>query len=171
MEYLLGSCWDSEKLGVGHCAECKILSHHLVWYHIPGRSRGSSSTESERFLMKPKPAVIVSTDTSAIIYSVAKKKLPSYLKKYFWDADFTQLDYERYPRYVLERILELGDEKAVRWMIHNFPQTQIIEALSQSRNLSPKSANFWSLLFQVPPERIRCLRPQFQKTCKTIWPY
>jgi hypothetical protein len=121
--------------------------------------------------VKRQPAVIVSTDTSAIIYPVTKKKLPSYLKKYFWDIDFAQLDYERHPRYVLERILELGDEKAVRWMVHNSPQTQIIEVLSESRNLSPKSANFWSLIFQVSPERIRCLQPQFRKTCKRIWPY
>ncbi len=41
------------------------------------------------------------------------KKLPSFLHKYFWDVEFKKIDFEHRRFYVLKRILEFGDEKAI----------------------------------------------------------
>ena len=46
----------------------------------------------------------------------AMKKAPAFLKQYFWDIDFDKLDIEKYPLYVVARILNYGDEKAIAWM-------------------------------------------------------
>jgi len=63
------------------------------------------------------------------------KTLPQFLKKYFWDVDFSKSDKEIYASFIIERILEEGNEKAVRWMRDNFDLTQIKNVLYNSKNL------------------------------------
>ena len=53
------------------------------------------------------------------------KTLPQFLKKYFWDVDFSKLDKEMYASFIIERILEEGDEKAAEWMRDNLDIAQI----------------------------------------------
>jgi predicted nuclease of restriction endonuclease-like RecB superfamily len=99
------------------------------------------------------------------------KTLPQFLKKYFWDVDFPKLDKEIYTSFIIERILEEGDEKAVRWMRDNFDLDQIKNVLYNSKNLSPRSANYWQLIFNLKREKILCLRKSFQKKQRLIWKY
>ncbi len=74
-------------------------------------------------------------------------KLDVKLKKYFWDVDFDALDVEKNTKYILERILDLGDEKAVRWMQKTFSKKDIQNAFKNNRKISKKSLNFWNLVF------------------------
>ncbi len=97
------------------------------------------------------------------------KTLPQFLKKYFWDVDFSKLNKETYASFIIERILEEGDEKATRWMRDNFDIAQIKNVLFNSKNLSPKSANYWQLIFNLKREKILCLRKSFQKKQRLIW--
>jgi len=99
------------------------------------------------------------------------KTLPQFLKKYFWDVDFSKLNKEIYALFIIERILEEGDEKATRWMRDNFDLTQIKNVLFNSKNLSPKSANYWQLIFNLKRDKILCLRKSFQKKQRLIWKY
>ncbi len=99
------------------------------------------------------------------------KTLSQFLKKYFWDVDFSKLDKEIYASFIIERILEEGDEKVVRWMRDNFDIAQIKNVLFNSKNLSPKSANYWQLIFNLKRENILCLRKSFQKKQRPIWKY
>jgi len=99
------------------------------------------------------------------------KTLPQFLKKYFWDVDFSKLDKEIYDSFIIERILEEGDEKAAGWMRDNFDIAQIKDVLFNSKNLSPKSANYWQLIFNLKREKILCLRKSFQKKQRLIWKY
>jgi hypothetical protein len=73
--------------------------------------------------------------------------LDEHLKKYFWDADFGALDVVKHKRYLLGRILELGDEEAVRWARATFSNDDFVEALRGNCALSKKSACFWKLVF------------------------
>ncbi|HDP37375.1 MAG TPA: hypothetical protein ENN27_05925 [Candidatus Atribacteria bacterium] len=99
------------------------------------------------------------------------KTLPQFLKKYFWDVDFSKLDKEKYTSFIIERILEEGDEKAARWMRGNFDLAQIKNVLYNSKNLSPKSANYWQLIFNLKRDKILCLRKSFQQKQRIIWKY
>jgi len=96
-------------------------------------------------------------------------KLPNFLKKYFWDVDFLELKKENHSRFIIERILEFGDQKAVKWMMKNFGLEEIKKVLRQSRNLSTKSANFWRFIFNVRRDRILCLKESFQKKQRITW--
>lgn len=101
----------------------------------------------------------------------SNKTLPKFLSKYFWDIDFKKLDAEKYPYYVIERILEYGDEKAVKWMMENFKKTQIKETLIKKRGISRKSAIYWASIFNISKDEILCLSKSYQKMKESHWPY
>ncbi|MGB2762177.1 MAG: hypothetical protein WBC21_01400 [Minisyncoccales bacterium] len=97
--------------------------------------------------------------------------MPKFLSKYFWDIDFNRFTKDKYPYFVIERILEFGDESAIRWLKENFNETQIKQALFRKRGFSQKSANYWALIFDIPKEKILCLQKSYQKLKKIYWPY
>lgn len=70
------------------------------------------------------------------------------VKKYFWDVDFNSLDLQQHKKFILERILELGDDAAVKWMFENFSKNDIQHVLEHSRQISQKSRNYWNLILQ-----------------------
>jgi hypothetical protein len=84
--------------------------------------------------------------------------IPQGLRPLFWDTNTDQFDPVSHPAYTLGRILEYGDDQAVRWQRDTFTETQIVEVLRTERCLTPKSANFWALIYHVPVEEIMALR-------------
>lgn len=99
------------------------------------------------------------------------KKLPSFLRQYFWDVNFDNLDLQKKPLYILSKILEYGDEKSVAWMKENFTSKQVEEVLLHYRSVSPKSANYWALLFDINKKKVLCLQNHYLKMRKKVWPY
>ena len=71
--------------------------------------------------------------------------VPAELGRFFWDVDPAGLDLVRHKSYIVERILEFGDEKAVRWLFDTFSRDDIAAILESSHSLSLKSRNFWRL--------------------------
>lgn len=74
--------------------------------------------------------------------------VPKRLKKYFWDTDIKGLDIQKHKKYVIERILEMGDEQAVAWLKNNFSEKEIIKVLEKNNRLSLLSLNYWNLVFK-----------------------
>ena len=99
------------------------------------------------------------------------KAIPKGLKRYFWDVDFRNLDKDKYSYFIIERILELGDRKAVEWMKNNFSKEEVKKVIYSSKNLSRKSANFWQLIFNLDKNKILCLKKSFQNKQKIAWRY
>lgn len=99
------------------------------------------------------------------------KKLPLLLKKYFWDVEFKKIDFEKRKVYILKRILEYGDEAAIRWMWKNFKKSEIKNALSNFRGYSLKTANFWAFILKINKENVKCLNTSFREIQKQFWPY
>ena len=97
------------------------------------------------------------------------KSFPTFLKNYFWDVDFPKLNKKIHSRFIIERILEYGDEKALGWMGKNFDLKEIKNVLYNSKNLSRKSVNFWQFIFSLNKNKILCLKKSFQKKQKLIW--
>ena len=99
------------------------------------------------------------------------KNAPKFLEKYFWDVDFEKIDVEKYRFYVIRRILNYGDERAIRWMNDHFRKNEQIEALCTTRDISPKSDNFWAVILGVPKRKVRCLQKRYLAIRKQSWPY
>jgi hypothetical protein len=77
-----------------------------------------------------------------------EERLPSPLRPLFWDVDPEGLDLERHRRFVLERILEFGDQEAVAWAWRRYGPEAIKETVEASRRLSPKTRTFWETWFR-----------------------
>ena len=98
-------------------------------------------------------------------------RLPKFLKQYFWDVDFERMDLKECRVYVLKRILEYGDEKAVQWIWENFKRSEMREVLSKFRGFSQKSAKFWALILGIPRQEVLCLKKRSSREPKKIWHY
>lgn len=99
------------------------------------------------------------------------RKLPQFLKKYFWDVEFKELDREKSAHFILKRILEYGDEKATVWMRKSFTKRDIKDILTNFRGISPRSANYWATIFGIDKRNILCLQKPYLERQKTFWPY
>jgi hypothetical protein len=70
------------------------------------------------------------------------------LERFFWDVDPSSLDLQQNKTYIIERLLELGDEKAIRWLFMKYPRAEIVEVIGSSRSISPKSRSYWRLILE-----------------------
>lgn len=73
--------------------------------------------------------------------------LPVNLKRFFWDADFNAISPESNKSYIIARLLELGDDMAVKWLQHFYPVNILKEVAETARSLSPKSRNYWKIKY------------------------
>jgi hypothetical protein len=87
-------------------------------------------------------------------------KLPTFLEKYFWDTDLKDLDPTKHSFFIISRLLEFGDEKAISWLFKNFSKKAIKNSLKKAK-ISPKSLNFWCLFFNVRPNEVSYLKRRF----------
>ncbi|HAK94371.1 MAG TPA: hypothetical protein DCM87_05060 [Planctomycetes bacterium] len=75
-----------------------------------------------------------------------KQGLP-FRSSLFWDADPGTIDPRRHARYIIERILDLGDEHEVRWVAHHYSLRLIRDTIARSRVLHEKSRSLWRRVF------------------------
>jgi hypothetical protein len=65
----------------------------------------------------------------------------------FWDADPKSIDLRRHARYIIERILDYGDERELRWLVSYYPRRLIKDTVARSCVLHAKSRSLWKLVF------------------------
>jgi hypothetical protein len=88
-------------------------------------------------------------DVVAQIAAIEKdKSVPSRLFKFFWDVDPKTLSVHRHSRFIIERVLDLGDLDAFWWAQKQYPTALLIEVSLTSRRLSQRSKQFWKYWFE-----------------------
>ena len=81
-----------------------------------------------------------------------RKGLPEYLRPFFWDVDFLKLSIKKSSYFIISRLMEHGDERAVIFLLKNYSQKAMIHVLKNSRSLSRKSRRFWKIFFDQEDE-------------------
>lgn len=67
----------------------------------------------------------------------------------FWDVDPKTIDLKKHARYLIERVLEFGTDKEVRWLVHYYSPRTIKNTINHSRGvLHAKTKALWSLMYQ-----------------------
>lgn len=92
------------------------------------------------------------------------ERLPHFLRPIFWDTDFDRLEVSGHERYIIERVLEYGDDQAIRWLWRTFGPHAIANVVRQSRAISPNTANLWALMLDIPAEEVQCFSKRFRIT-------
>lgn len=90
--------------------------------------------------------------------------LPEFLRPLFWEVDFDRLRVQGHERYVIERVLEYGDDQAIRWLQRTFNSRAIADVVRHSRKISRNTATLWALVLDVPREQVQCLSKHYQLT-------
>lgn len=83
--------------------------------------------------------------------------IPQNLRSLFWDTNLDTFDPTAFPDYTIFRVLELGDEVAVHWLRNSFAESEIRRVLRSEHRLTPKSANFWALVYGIPSQEVAAL--------------
>jgi hypothetical protein len=86
------------------------------------------------------------------------KKVAVNLQPLFWDVNIKEFNPKEHPDYTISRVLEFGDEAAFAWIKTIFSDTQIKNTIKSTRQISRKSANFWGIIYSIPPDEINVLR-------------
>lgn len=98
-------------------------------------------------------------------------KIPPFFKKHFWDVDFNKLDFDKNLSFIIIRILEYGDPNSVRWLFKHTDKMKIKQTVLETRELSPRALNFWSIFLNLSRRKIKCLRKSYQKIQIAHWPH
>lgn len=91
------------------------------------------------------------------------KKLPEFLKQYFWDVDFDILSLEKSRTFILKRVLDRGDTTALSWLMDNFTKAEIKNLLQISRDISAKTGKFWADYLELDPKKVLCLQKPYSR--------
>lgn len=76
-----------------------------------------------------------------------KNSLEKYLNpRTFWDTEFTKLDLEKDKYFIISRIAERGTDKEYFFIRTHYVKKDILYAVNNSRETSPKTKNFFNII-------------------------
>ena len=64
----------------------------------------------------------------------------------FWDADTKDIDSKKHARYIIERILDFGNDKEVAWLWNTYPKSLVRDVVRKSRVLHGPTRALWQAL-------------------------
>ena len=79
------------------------------------------------------------------------RHIPPACRKFFWDADFSQLKFPEHENYVLGRLMQYGDIASIKWIILAFDRSTISRYLEKKGKvaLDKKSYLFWEKVLRM----------------------
>jgi len=66
----------------------------------------------------------------------------------FWDTDPRKIDVKKNAQYIIERILDFGNDKEVKWLYYFYNKSLLKKVAAKSRSLRPETKNLWALLLK-----------------------
>jgi hypothetical protein len=82
-------------------------------------------------------------------YKKAKKQVTRFRQTLFWDVDPKTINPKKHARYIIERIMDFGNDDEVRWMWRHYPKSLLRDVAMHSRVLHDKTRPFWRLILQA----------------------
>lgn len=66
----------------------------------------------------------------------------------FWDVDPKTINIDKNAEYIIERILDFGNDKEVKWVWNNYNKETIKKVIKESRSLREESKKLWRLILE-----------------------
>lgn len=70
------------------------------------------------------------------------ERLPDHVRALFWEGLAEEPDVQRHGDYIAIRVLEMGGERDIRWLLERFG-TARVRAVACSGRLKPHQSAFW----------------------------
>jgi hypothetical protein len=100
---------------------------------------------------------------------MAEKEKPVFEKRIFWDVDFENLDYDKYSRYVIERVFERGDVQDIRNCRRYYGDERVKELLLTTKFLPETRIYLASAVVDESVTEFRCYK--LRQSNPTLFPY
>ena len=66
----------------------------------------------------------------------------------FWDVNPKKIDTKKNAQYIIERILDFGNDKEARWLWNFYDKKTLKKIVLKSRCLMPQTKNLWLLMLK-----------------------
>lgn len=90
------------------------------------------------------------------------------LQRLFWDYRLAEQDLDQYPAWAVERILEFGSLKDIRYLVQRMGRRKFLEIVDGIPFKSTRTRNFWNTILQR--ENITCMKKSSLKRARPSWP-
>ena len=88
--------------------------------------------------------------------------IPKYIQPFLWSYNIKELDIKKNKGRIITNVLNIGSSKATAWLFKTYSKNDIKKVIAAPKpgELSAKSLNFWSLIFNisVPKKNIRKIK-------------
>jgi hypothetical protein len=95
---------------------------------------------------------------------VSKQKdtrLPEFLRPYFWDVEFENVDKETSKKFVIKRVLDRGNVREVRYVVDTYGKEAIKDVVLSTRDLARPTGNFWADILGLDKTQVPCLQKPY----------
>ena len=75
-----------------------------------------------------------------------RREIIPFRQSLFWDVDTKTIDLEKNAKYIIERILEFGNDEEVRWMWSYYSSELIHDVVENRRGLRSTVRPLWKAL-------------------------
>jgi hypothetical protein len=90
-----------------------------------------------------------------------KTKLPEFLRSYFWDVKFEDLETEKHVFLVIKRVLDRGNLRDIRWLVATYGKEAIKKVVMTTHDLARPTANFWADMLALDKHKVACLQKPY----------
>ena len=66
----------------------------------------------------------------------------------FWDVNPKNIDVKKNAQYIIERILDFGNDKEVKWLYNFYNKVLLKKVVAKSRSLRAETKNLWMLFLK-----------------------
>ncbi len=82
-----------------------------------------------------------------ICYNKGMKDI-KFRQSLFWDTDPKKIDKKKNARYIIERILDHGNDREVKWLYYFYNKKLLKNIVLKSRGLMPETKNLWKTILK-----------------------
>lgn len=96
------------------------------------------------------------------------KECFSFRPTLFWDINFKKLDIKKDAPFIIGRVLDLGNLEEWKNINNLYSLSKIRKVAENHIFFNSRSANFWSIILNIPLRKLKCTRRPLLKTPKTF---
>lgn len=90
-----------------------------------------------------------------------KTQIPEFLRSYFWDIAFEELEVKKHAFLIIKRVLDRGNFRDIRWLVTVYGKEAIKKVVMSTRDLARPTGNFWADILALDKHQVRCLRKPY----------
>lgn len=90
-----------------------------------------------------------------------KSDLPDFLRPYFWDVVFKEIDLVKSSHFIIKRVLYRGNLHDIRWLLKIYGQSEIKKVVMTTKDLARPTGNFWADLLEIDKSQVPCLQKPY----------